>query len=393
MSRAGIPLPRIAIPFAIVCMLAALALVAACQRAQVEGAAADKTPSLPRLERQSDGSDALRFGASQLSRMTFATVKEIPLPAVLEANGQVTFDDRRVATIISRVTGRIDELRTSQWDTVRRGEQVMSLYSPDLMSAEAEYLEAASSATQAGAAGSQASVFGMPAGSLRITANLKAAAVRKLELLGFSPADIAAIRVPSASVWMRAPISGIIVSKNVVRGQQVSPGDQLFSLATLDQVWLTADIYEDDLSRVHAGQTLQAVTTAYPGEMFSGVIGRISPNIDANTHTLQLRCQIENRGLKLKPQMLARIRIVTKPGSALVVDERALVFDTDRYYAFVRGPGNVIVRREVMIRSWNERGYARVVRGLSVGERVVDAQSVEVDSLWDQSGAGDSSEP
>ena len=204
MSRAGILLPRAAIPLAIVCVVAALALVAGCQRAQVEGAAADKTPSLPRLEKQSDGADALRFSASQLSRMTFATVKEIPLPAVLEANGQVTFDDRRVATIISRVTGRIDELRTSQWDTVRRGEQVMSLYSPDLMTAEAEYLEATSSVSQAGAIGSQASVFGMPAGSLRMTANLKAAAVRKLELLGFSPADIAAIRVPSASVWMRA---------------------------------------------------------------------------------------------------------------------------------------------------------------------------------------------
>ena len=383
---------RKAIPLSVVCVAAALALLG-CQRARVPGGAAEITPSLPRLERQSDGTSALRFGGGQLNRMSFATGKEMPLPAVLEANGQVTFDDRRVATIVSRVTGRIDELRTSQWDTVRRGEQVMSLYSPDLMTAEAEYLEATSSASQSVATGPQASVFGMPAGSLRITANLKAAAVRKLELLGFSPADIAAIRVPSASVWMRAPISGIIVSKNVVRGQQVNPGDQLFSLATLDQVWLTADIYEDDLSRVHVGQTLHAVTTAYPGEMFSGVIGRISPNLDANTHTLQLRCQIENRGLKLKPQMLARIRIVTKPGSALVVDERALVFDTDRYYAFVRGPGNIIVRREVMIRSWNERGYARVVRGLGVGERVVDAQSVEVDSLWDQSDAGDPSEP
>jgi membrane fusion protein, copper/silver efflux system len=400
MSRAGIQLPSVTIPLArgailllIACVVAALALVAGCQRAQVEGAAADKIPSPPRLERQSDGTDALRFSASQLSRMTFATVKEIPLPAVLEANGQVTFDDRRVATIISRVTGRIDELRTSQWDTVRHGEQVMSLYSPDLMTAEAEYLEATSSASQTSGTGSQTDVFGLPAGSLRMTANLKAAAVRKLELLGFSPADIAAIRVPSASVWMRAPISGIIVSKNVVRGQQVNPGDQLFSLATLDQVWLTADIYEDDLSRVHVGQTLHAVTTAYPGEMFSGVIGRISPNIDANTHTLQLRCQIENRGLKLKPQMLARIRIVTKAGYALVVDERALVFDTDRYYAFVLVPGNVVVRREVMIRSWNESGYARVVHGLSVGDQVVDAQSVEVDSLWDQSGAGDPSEP
>ncbi len=386
MSRGSGPLP-------VVCVVAALALVAGCQRARVAGAGAGTTPSEPRLERQSDGTNALRLGAGQLSRMTFATVKEIPLPAVLEANGQVTFDDRRVATIVSRVTGRIDELRTSQWDTVRRGEQVMSLYSPDLMTAEAEYLEGTSAASQTSRARSQTGIFGMPAESLSMTANLKAAAVRKLELLGFAPADIAAIRAPSASVWMRAPISGIIVSKNVVRGQQVNPGDQLFSLATLDQVWLTADIYEDDLARVYAGQTLQAVTAAYPDAVFSGVIDRISPNLDPNTHTLQLRCQIQNRGLKLKPQMLARIRIVTKAGSALVVAESALVFDTDRYYAFVLAPGNVIIRREVAIRSWTERGYARVVRGLSVGDRVVDAQSVEVDSLWDQSVAGDPSEP
>ncbi len=209
MSRAATPMP-------VVCVVAALALVAGCQRARVAGAVAHTTQSLPRLERQHDGSDALRFSADQLRRMTFATVNEIPLPAVLEANGQVTFDDRRVATIISRVMGRIDELRMSQWDKVRRGEQVMSLYSPDLMTAEAEYLEATSSGSQTGGTGSQTDVFGMPAGSLSMTANLKAAAVRKLDLLGFSPADIAAIRLPSASVWMRAPISGIIVSKNVV---------------------------------------------------------------------------------------------------------------------------------------------------------------------------------
>jgi len=326
--------------------------------------------------------------------MTFATVKEIPLPDLLEANGQVTFDDRQVATIVSRVTGRIDELRTSQWDTVRRGEPVMSLYSPDLMTAEAEYLEATSPTKQVGSVtGSQAEIFGMPAGSLSMSANLKAAAVRKLELLGFSSADIAAIRSPSASIWMRAPISGIIVSKNVVRGQQVNPGDQVFSLATLDHVWLTADIYEDDLSRIHIGQTLHAVTAAHPDEVFTGVINRISPAVDPNTHTLQLRCQIMNRGLKLRPQMLARIRIVTHSGSALVVDEQALIFDTDRYYAFVLVPGNAIVRREVKIRSWKGRGYARVVRGLKAGDRVVAAQSVEVDALWDQSGAGDPGEP
>jgi Cu(I)/Ag(I) efflux system membrane fusion protein len=322
--------------------------------------------------------------------MVFATVQEISLPAVLEANGQVTFDDRRQATIISRVAGRIDELKKSQWDTVSRGERVMSLYSPDLMTAEAEYLEAISST---GGTISANNIFGVPGGGLNMTANLKVAAVRKLELLGFSPADIAAVRVPSASVWMRAPISGIVVSKNVVRGQQVNPGDQLFSLATLDQVWVTADIYEDDLSRVHVGQTLQVVTPAYPDELFGGTIDRISPSLDGNTHTLQLRCRIANRGLRLRPQMLARIRILTNPGSALLVEQRALVFDTDHYYAFVLVPGDTVVRREVTIRSWTSQGYARIVHGLNAGERVVAAQSVEVASLWDQSGTGDPDEP
>ena len=73
---------------------------------------------------------------------TFGEVREVELPAVLEANGQVTFDDRRVSTIVSRVAGRIEQMRVSQWDNVRRGEPIVALYSPDFMTAEAEYLQA-----------------------------------------------------------------------------------------------------------------------------------------------------------------------------------------------------------------------------------------------------------
>jgi Cu(I)/Ag(I) efflux system membrane fusion protein len=181
--------------------------------------------------------------------MTFAEVKEIPLPAVLEANGQVTFDDRLVATIVSRVTGRIEDLRVSQWDTVGKDEPIVMLYSPDFMTAEAEYLAARSKI------GTSQS---LPAEVAGLMASLDTAARRKLELLGLNRTDIAAIRQPDSSVWMRAPISGVVVEKKAVRGAQVNPGDELFSVATLDRVWITADIYEDDLSRVHVGQTIQA---------------------------------------------------------------------------------------------------------------------------------------
>jgi multidrug efflux pump subunit AcrA (membrane-fusion protein) len=139
-------------------------------------------PNVPILIPQADGRE-LMTRVSRAQEGSIGIVKEVPLPGVLEAVGQVTFDDRLVSTIISRVTGRIEELRASQWDTVRRGEPVMSLYSPDFMTAQAEYLEA-NSPGQSGGAGMQAGAFGMPAGSFGMTANLKAAAIRKLQLLG-----------------------------------------------------------------------------------------------------------------------------------------------------------------------------------------------------------------
>jgi membrane fusion protein, copper/silver efflux system len=210
------------------------------------------------------------------------------------------------------------------------------------------------------------------------------AAKRKLELLGMQDSDIAALKAPSPTIWMRAPISGTVLENKAVRGSAVNPGDVLYTLGTLDPVWITADIYEVDLARVRAGEKLQAIVTAFPDERFDGVISRISPNIDPATHTMQIRCEVRNPSGKLKPQMLARIQIVTRPGSALVVPQEALIFETDSYYAYVDRGGGLIERRKVTIGSWNAQGYARVVSGLTAGERVVRAASLQVNALWHQ---------
>jgi multidrug efflux pump subunit AcrA (membrane-fusion protein) len=86
--------------------------------------------------------------------------------------------------------------------------------------------------------------------------------------------------------------------------------------------------------------------------------------------------------LKLKPQMLARVKIVTRPGSALVVEQDALIFETNGYYAFVDAGANRIERREVAIGSWSEKGYARVIAGLKPGDRVITGQTIQVNALW-----------
>jgi Cu(I)/Ag(I) efflux system membrane fusion protein len=356
-------------------IFAALLLAGGCESSSPSRAAVE-TPSapVPQLVHQGNGPDLLRLDPTHLAGASLAEVRRVELPSVLEANGQVTFDDRRVASIVSRVAGRIEQVRVSQWDNVRRGEPIVALYSPDFMTAEAEYLQAKETAHLSNAPGI--------GGTAWMAASMEDAALRKLELLGMEPQDIRAITAPTPTVWMRAPIGGTVIENKALRGAAVSPGDVLYSLGTLNEVWITANIYEDDLARVHEGQQLAAVTTAYPDEVFKGVISRVSPAIDPATFTAQIRCTVANPGLKLKPQMLARVRIVTRPGQALVVPQQALIFDYDSYFAYVRVSPDAIARRKVAIASWNEKGYARVVSGLRAGETVISAGSLQVDELW-----------
>ncbi|HTQ26027.1 MAG TPA: efflux RND transporter periplasmic adaptor subunit [Candidatus Binataceae bacterium] len=355
--------------------LTVFAALCGCESSSPTRAAVDTPPApVPQIVRQGSGEELMRIDAARVPGVALGQVREAELPAVLEANGQVTFDDRSVSSIVSRVAGRIEQVRVSQWDNVRRGEAILALYSPDFMTAEAEYLQAKQTARLSGAPG----ITGMAG----MAASMEDAAERKLELLGMEPADIRAIVAPSPTVWMRAPIGGTVIENKATRGAAVNPGDVLYTVGTLNDVWITASIYEDDLARVHEGQSLEAVVTAYPNDVFKGVISRVSPGIDPATYTAQIRCTVANPGLKLKPQMLARVRIVTRPGMALVIAQQALVFDTDSYFAYVRVGPDTVARRKVVIASWNEKGYARIVSGLAAGDTVVVAGSLQVDELW-----------
>jgi Cu(I)/Ag(I) efflux system membrane fusion protein len=332
------------------------------------------TIALPTLISQRQGPPLLRL-SNPIPGMTLATVRDVALPAVLETTGQIAFDDRRVANIISRVTGRIEQVHVSQWDYVRRGQPIVTVYSPDFMTAEAEYLQAQQTVPALAAS---------EPGNGAFARSLVDAARRKLELLGIEPDQIAAIKSAVPFFTMRAPISGTVVQNQALRGSAINPGDVLYYVGQLDDVWITADLYETDLARVQVGQEIEARTIAFPDDVFKGKVDRISPTVDPSTHTLQIRCTVRNPGLKLKPQMLARIRIVTRPGTALVVPQMALVFDANAYFAFVPVGANRFQRREVSIASWNEKGYARVISGLRAGDRVVVAQSVQLNALWQQ---------
>ena len=362
------------VPFAIA---AAMLLAGAACSGQPKASEADPSNGAePRLVKDAAGTEALELSLEKIPGLSIVPVQRVELPATLETTGQVMLDDRRAATIISRVTGRVEDASLSQWDDVRRGQPIVTLYSPDYMTAAAEYLQALATSKLSATPGLS--------DQSKLTEAIVAAARRKLELLGIEDADIDKIDSPKPTFVMRAPISGTVVQKEVVKGSQVNPGDVLFNLGVTDEVWITADVYESDLARVHEGQSLEAVPLAFPDQTFKGLITRISPSIDPATHTAQIRCQVHNSALRLKPQMLMRVRIVTSAGEALVVPQESLVFETDVYYAFVEIEQNKITRRRVTIASWNEREHARVLTGLEPGQLVIQGESLQVSALWHQ---------
>jgi membrane fusion protein, copper/silver efflux system len=355
-------------------LVLAVTLFGGCGNAPSSGDVEQGPPPFARLVHQPGGGpELLQLQHNRLPDMTLTAVQEITLPGILETTGQISFDDRSVANIISRVSGRIERVYVSQWDHVARGQPIVTLYSPDIMTAEAEYLQARASAP---------ALAGGGAGNVDFARSMVDAARRKLDLLGIEPEQIARINSAAPSFTMRAPISGTVVANQALRGSAVNAGDILYSLGTLDPIWITADIYESDLARVKVGQELDAITTAYPDQVFHGTIARVSPNIDPNTHTAQIRCTVRNPGGQLKPQMLAVVRIVVHPGQALVAPLDALVFETDAYFAYVDLGGGLLERRKVVITTWSQRGYARVVSGLKAGDRVVTNATLQVNELW-----------
>ena len=354
-------------------MLISAASVSSCDQSHRANATPPQPNTIAMLEHQGQGPELLQLQPGALPDMTLFTVRAVQLPRTLETTGQIAFDDRRVANIISRVAGRIEDVRVSQWDFVRQGEPILTLYSPDFMTAEAEYLQAKAAAP---------ALAGGSADERQFAQSMIEAARRKLELLGIAPSQIQAIKSAAPSFVMRAPISGTVVQNLALRGSAVNPGDVLYSLGTLDDVWITADIYEDELARVGVGQPLEATTTAYPNEVFRGTVERISPTIDPSTHTLQVRCRVRNPGHRLKPQMLAQVRIMVPARTAVIMPLDALVFETDAYFVYVDAGNDRFERRRVTIGSWNQQGYARVAQGLNPGDRVVTGATMQVNELW-----------
>jgi len=306
---------------------------------------------------------------TQLVGMKTAKATRQRLSPQLRATGFVSADDSSIAIATTRYAGWVDEVRVIQGQKVRKGEVLAMVSGPELLTAQQVYLSALEWAAK-----QKSPNPGIPPGVQEEN--------NALQRLGIARQDIDAVarrRRPLPALPLRAPISGHIARRNVLKGLYVQPGIELFQIVDLSKVWVIADISEQDAGRIHLGQGARLSLGAYPGETFGGVVDFIYPALDLDTHTIQARIQLPNPELKLRPGMYGDLVIDAPAAETITVPAEAVVDTGELQYVFVaRADG----RFEPRVVGVGERaaGRVQVLQGVDEDELVVTIANFLLDS-------------
>lgn len=298
-----------------------------------------------------------------------------PLSRTLRAVGTIQVDERALRSVAPRFEGWIQRLHvnaTGQF--VARGQPLMEVYSPELVAAQQEYLLAVRgvAALKDAQAGVADGMRGLAEGSLQ-----------RLRNLDISDQELAQLRSEGRardSVTLRAPAGGVVLEKAAVQGMRFMPGEMLYRIADLSSVWLLAEVFEQDLAGVRAGQRAVVRVSAYPGETFDGKVAFVYPTVGPETRTAKVRVELPNRGLRLKPDMYANVELTTGERTPRLAVPESAVLDsgTRRIVLVQRGEGR-FEPREVRTGMRGD-GYVEVLEGLRAGEPVVVSANFLIDA-------------
>jgi Cu(I)/Ag(I) efflux system membrane fusion protein len=304
----------------------------------------------------------IQIDSTRLQRIGVRTGPVIlaPMRLALRAVGRLAYDESSQVDVSLKVHGWIDKLLVDQTgQRVHKGQALFTVYSPELQNAQQDLLLALHAAPLA---------VGAPE---RVTA-LAGAARQRLRLLDVSDAQIDAIvksGEPQAHLTFNAPASGIVLEKNVVAGAAVEPGARLFRIASLDRVWVEADVYEADLPRVHVGQPA-TVSLDMPGaRSYEASVAYIYPALDPQTRTARVRLELRNKDLELHPGTYATVELTAELGPRLQVPTSAVVYTGPRRLVFRDLGQGKFAAQEVQLGSEAGDMY-EVLSGLHEGDLV-----------------------
>jgi RND family efflux transporter MFP subunit len=302
----------------------------------------------------------------------WAKVERKPLTHTIRSVGMIVPDRSRNWQFVSRVDGYVQKLNvTSPGQVVDKDAPLLSIYSPDLLTSEREFVELLRMRDEAKSKDAR-----------ETPQRLIESAKRRLQLWNVTPeqiADLEKTRKASDTLTLLSPFHGVVQSVPVEQGKSVKVGDMLVEVADLSLVWVWAEFYENELSMLQTGQKTVVTAKSYPGQNFDGTISLINPFIDEMKRTAKVRIDIPNADFKLRPGMYVNADLAMNMGEALTVPVSAIMPTGERNVVFVdKGEGKLEPRIVQLGTKYGD--IYEVQSGLQEGERVVASANFLIDA-------------
>jgi membrane fusion protein, copper/silver efflux system len=335
----------------------------------------DEMSGMPGMSSSGTGAVVLTPKQIQQLGVTFGDVALRPLSNEVRTVGTVVVNETRLAKVTPKFSGYVEKLYVNfVGQPVRRGEPLAAVFSPDLVAAEQELLVSARLSRTIGAS----SVPGVSGSST----DLLGAAKERLRLWDVSDAQINEVLATGRAmrtVTLTAPASGFVIDKKVVQGQSIHAGDELYTIADLSDVWIEAQLREENAGRVAVGATATLQFTSFPGRAFTGRVTYIDPMLGEQARTVKARITVPNTDGRIKPGMYATVILNSSTQSALTVPRSAVVQTGERALVFVDlGNGRLNAQAVRLGRTGGD--YVEVLSGLTSAQRVVTSAQFLIDS-------------
>jgi Cu(I)/Ag(I) efflux system membrane fusion protein/cobalt-zinc-cadmium efflux system membrane fusion protein len=299
-----------------------------------------------------------------------AIVKKGPLIHTLRIYGHVTYDETRATQISPKSSGWIEKIHIDfTGKFVEKGQPLFEIYSPELLTAQEEYMVAYRNLKRTPGMGNQ---------------ELLASARRRLQYFDVAESEIQGIETSGRikkTVTIRSPFSGIVTLKNAEEGSFVKAGTTIYRIADLSRVWVEAHIYEYELPWISEGQAAEMTLPYLPGRVFTGKVFYVYPYLQPKTRDIVIRLEFKNPDLVLKPEMYADIRLKAfGKEEGLIIPSEAVIRSGERNVVFVMRDGNKFTPRDVTLGLALDDRKVQVLTGLAPGEAIVTSGQFLLDS-------------
>ena len=310
-----------------------------------------------------------------LANVATTEVREESISQEVDTVGKIAVDEQNIRKISSWYAGRIEKLAvnfTGQY--VRKGQELFTIYSPEMVATQKEYLIAKASAARL-----KSSDFPEIASG---SEGVLDAARTRMKLWGLTDAQIHRLDATGQvnnTVSVYSPVSGTVTDIKAREGDYVTEGGEVFTVSDLSRVWMEAEVYEYEFSKVSLGSRVEVTAEAYPGRVFWGTVSFIDPSVNPQSRTVRVRANMSNRSGMLKPEMFVTAKIMSKPVRGVVVPASAVLYTGNGNVAWVEEKPNVFTMRSVStgLRSGDD---FQILAGLKPGERVVTQGGFLIDS-------------